>query len=530
MTEGVAWNFLTTNFQQAIEIARSLDVSYIWIDSMCIIQGSAEDWKHEASRMHQVYRNSYCNIAIVDSADKNGGAYRTREPENIIPTLYVPKGDPPMFGRKTWRVLQKDMWDTELLQSYLYVRAWVFQGALSAWTANNTLTSAERMLAPRILHFAKNQIFWDCPSLSACEALPNGLPRPMDTSAGPDRHWKGRLQLEGDEDVAGPNDQPLSTFWQTAVRKYTRCNITKRSDKLIAIRGIAKLVKDRMGVEYGEGLWEGNLEDQLAWRVAECQLVERPITEGRKIPSWSWASMDGEIIIADRLSDKGHRTVCDHNGHDLELDLKGVKRYARSSLPRRASGPIPRLQHRVQSDSVLEIKQSEARSHQKEPHNDHSGTSEVVDEDAEPTLHSHSIALQGHINSGTLEFSDLNKAWTLRLSVADLFRMDAYPDTLPGLTESSHLVNFVVLSVKKTLTPRIISNDADMGETVEFEGRGILLEPVGQGTGDRFRRVGAFDFRGADVETFNCLLTTAGWQKLPPQEFDTKLGRKIWLD
>lgn len=132
MTEGVAWNLLKTNFQQAIEIARFLEVNYIWIDSMCIIQGSAEDWKHEASRMHQVYRNSYCNIAIVDSADKNGGAYRSRVPENIIPTLYAPTGDSPMFGRQTWRILSKELWDTELLQSYLYVRAWVFQGVSSA--------------------------------------------------------------------------------------------------------------------------------------------------------------------------------------------------------------------------------------------------------------------------------------------------------------------------------------------------------------------------------------------------------------
>lgn len=133
MTEGVAWNLLTKNFQQAIKVARFLDVGYIWIDSLCIIQGSAEDWKREASRMHLVYRNSYCNIAIVDAADKNGGAFRDRLPENILPTLYSPRTDLPMFSGKTaWRVILKDMWESELLQSFLYVRAWVFQGGLSS--------------------------------------------------------------------------------------------------------------------------------------------------------------------------------------------------------------------------------------------------------------------------------------------------------------------------------------------------------------------------------------------------------------
>lgn len=129
MTEGVPWNLFTKNFQQAIEIARFLDVGYIWIDSLCIIQGSKEDWVREASRMHLVYRNSYCNIAIVGSADKNGGAFRKRTPENVLPTLYAPKGDSPLFGKKRfWRVVPNDLWDRELLQSFLYARAWVFQG------------------------------------------------------------------------------------------------------------------------------------------------------------------------------------------------------------------------------------------------------------------------------------------------------------------------------------------------------------------------------------------------------------------
>ena len=119
----------SATFREAIRATRVLGCRYIWIDSLCIIQGSAEDWKREATKMHLVYRNSYCNIAIVDAGDKNGGAFRDRVPENILPTLYLPKAELPMFGgKKAWRVVLKDMWETELLQSFLYVRAWVFQG------------------------------------------------------------------------------------------------------------------------------------------------------------------------------------------------------------------------------------------------------------------------------------------------------------------------------------------------------------------------------------------------------------------
>jgi hypothetical protein len=534
-TVGVAWNLLTPNFQQAIEIARFLDVSYMWIDSMCILQGSAEDWEHEASRMHLVYRNSYCNIAIVDSADKNGGAYRNRVPENIVPTLYAPQENSPMFGGKKWRILPKDMWESELLQSYLYVRAWVFQGMLSISTVSNTLNHIERMLAPRILHFAKNQVFWDCPSLSACEALPAGLPRPMDTAAGPDRHWRGRLQIDSSDDLAGSVDQALSAYWQTAVRKYTSCNITNRADKLIALWGIAKLVKDAMYVEYAEGLWEENLEDQLCWRVAECKLERRPITPAnRKIPSWSWASMDGEIIVADRLSDKKHWTVTDHNGRHLTLDLVGVKRYARPTGPQ-TDEPAPFLQRRVKSDSVVQTKRLKDTSQvDSESHQSASSASKEIDNDAEPALHSRSIPIQGYVNTGMLTFDKTRRTWLLHLRTGADLDIEAYPDTIPGPPETPHHSQFVIMSAKKVARPRLevfcnspesINND----DEVVIEGLGILVETV-DNTPGHFRRTGALRFRVADKEEFHLLLSTTVSEKLASKDFDTKRGRKFWLD
>lgn len=537
-TEGVPWSLFTKNFKEAVEIARTLDIGYIWIDSLCIIQMDAQDWEHEASRMHLVYRNSYCNIALADAIDQYGGAFRGREPESVLPVQYKSKKDSPMFHGKKWRIVPEDLWTRELLHSRLYTRGWVFQGMSNAPDdKSNAEFLPERMLSPRILHFAKNQIFWDCPSLSACEALPAGLPRPMDSTAAPDRHWRGRLQeSEGSQDIAGSNDQPLSTFWQTAVRNYTSCELTKRKDKLIALWGIAKLIKDVMGVEYGEGLWEDHLEDQLTWRVAECKHEERPVTEDRHIPSWSWASMDGEIIIADRLSDKEHRTICDHNGHDLELDLKGVKRYARSSLlPGRPSGPGPMLKQRVQSDSVLEVKHSTTKAHNDQSahydgtHPQTSSNAAKVDEDAEPTLHHSSIAIQGHINSGILELDQSKNSWILRLNGKETFDMDAYPDTVPDRTRLEHTTKFVVLSTKKVVKPRKEWIPAGSSGDIELEGRGILLEPVSDKAKDHFRRVGAFEFRGASAQTFDRLLVTDGWERLSSKEFDPKLGRKFWL-
>lgn len=363
----------------------------------------------------------------------------------------------------------------------------------------------------------------------------------MDTAAGPDRHWRGRLQIEETDDLTGGNDQPLSSYWQTAVRKYTSCNITNRSDKLIALWGIAKLVKDAMLVEYAEGLWEENLEDQLAWRVAECKLETRPVTPAnRTIPSWSWASMDGEIIVADRLSDQKHWTVRDHNGRPLSLDLVGVKRYARP-VPSRSEEHAPFLQQRVKSDSVIHVKTSKLNiktdgfNQQKTVTTTEEGHDKTSDNDAEPILHSKSIPIQGHVNSGILEFDETKKAWLLHSHNGTNLNMEAFPDTIPGAKSLQHHTQFVVLSAKKVVRPKsdvyyAQPEDPARNADIDIEGHGILLENAAATYNHHYRRTGAFRFRVDDESMFRALLVTAGSDRLTSKEFDAQRGRKFWLD
>ncbi|KAF2132544.1 HET-domain-containing protein [Dothidotthia symphoricarpi CBS 119687] len=545
MQEGIPWYRFTKNFQDAIEVARFLEVGYIWIDSLCIIQRSEEDWKHEASRMHLVYRNSYCNIAIADSADSTGGAFRVRNPDAVMPARYQPRENSPLFGKKAWRVVPENLWDSGLLQTFLYARGWVFQ---------------ERMLSPRILHFANNQVFWDCPSLSACETLPAGLPQPTDNAAGPDRHWRGRLQEpEGrHEPLAGANDQSLASFWKVAVLKYTSCNLTMGKDKLIAMWGIAKLIRDELGVEYGEGLWEENLEDQLAWRVEECKLTVRPSesTEWnleRKIPSWSWASMDGVILTPDRLTDQKHFTVKDHYGQRLTFDLVGVKRSFRPGV-RPIEAPPP-LQSRGMSDSGAEL-QRRNKELRRDPIDTHDNrvdirihSPEKVDRDAEPRFHSKSIRIQGHVGRGRLEWEELKKGWVVQLDDETVnVGLEAFPDTIPDLDNpTDHFPYFVVLAAKQvigaqhadfTFKPTThkhpqISDDASTaendhaGEYFEVSGHGIMLKDVGN---HHFHRTGAFRFENVSNETFVNLQRTHDWELFSSDIYHSKRGRKIWLD
>jgi hypothetical protein len=409
------------------------------------------------------------------------------------------------------------------------------------------------MLSPRILHFAKNQVFWDCPSLSACETLPAGLPSPMDNAAGPDRHWRGRLQEPEDnhEPLAGANDQSMEAFWKLAVQKYTSCNLTKGRDKLIAMWGIAKLVRDIVGIEYGKGLWEDNLEDQLAWRVDECKLTQRPSESAnddlkRDIPSWSWASMDGTIIVPDRLSDQLHFKVSDHDGQPLTFDLVGVKRFVRPALPR-SGGNAPGLPARGASDSGPELLRRNQQKQIENPERDdakefhRSSSPERISRDAEPKFHTTSIRIQGHVGRGRLGWDEARNRWIITVDSVPDGVLEIFLDLIPSTVALADMLPYlIVLAAKKVIKEPLFMLDADATTSLstitesdenseddfDIAGHGILMKDAGD---NQFQRTGAFRFRSASVKTFIALQKTYGWESIDRKLYNKERGRKFWL-
>lgn len=76
---------LPITFRDAIIISRKLGIEYLWIDALCIIQGSRDDWKREAALMSSVYGGSFVNIAASSAQDVYGGCFL--KPDNIVDGL-----------------------------------------------------------------------------------------------------------------------------------------------------------------------------------------------------------------------------------------------------------------------------------------------------------------------------------------------------------------------------------------------------------------------------------------------------------
>jgi hypothetical protein len=78
MGKEIRWKDLPRSFADAIIIARARSLNYLWIDSLCIIQDSPEDWAEQSAQMREIYRN--CDICIgANSSDGTAGCFRNRQ-------------------------------------------------------------------------------------------------------------------------------------------------------------------------------------------------------------------------------------------------------------------------------------------------------------------------------------------------------------------------------------------------------------------------------------------------------------------
>lgn len=74
---------LPQTFRDAIIITRKLNISYIWIDCLCIIQDDSRDWEVESSKMASIYEGASLTISATYSTDSSGGCFRTRPPDHL---------------------------------------------------------------------------------------------------------------------------------------------------------------------------------------------------------------------------------------------------------------------------------------------------------------------------------------------------------------------------------------------------------------------------------------------------------------
>ena len=296
-------------FTEFIELARRLGVRYVWIDAYCIVQDAVVDWQTECAKMGDIYQQALLNIAAGGAHDSNAHLMIERNVAQVEPcrisvdwrnlATNMKRADGAFCPIGSYYVFDSKYTQHQMLETPLNRRAWVMQ---------------EQQLSPRILHFGKHQLFWHCwgdlgQSL-ACETLPTGMPIMLAFMRTHQYGLQTALSLEYlDAHHVNPQAQ-----WNLLVMAYSRCEITKVSDRLVAISGLAQkfaAILECSEKDYAAGLWnDGALVISLCWHADNSSSTPSPRSyryrEEFVAPSWSWASINGHVVLLDPITARAY--------------------------------------------------------------------------------------------------------------------------------------------------------------------------------------------------------------------------------
>ena len=83
--QGISPTALPQSILDAIKVTRKLGFRFLWVDSLCILQDSAEDTLEEISAMGTIYQNSAVTIAAASAGKVGDGFLHERAPIELLP-------------------------------------------------------------------------------------------------------------------------------------------------------------------------------------------------------------------------------------------------------------------------------------------------------------------------------------------------------------------------------------------------------------------------------------------------------------
>lgn len=334
MQAGIPILELPMLYQDVVTACIQLEIRYLWIDSLCIIQDQELDWTREIAAMGAVYSNALCNIEASHATDSSGRLFFSRNQTRIRPfpvTVEWHQDGPLQFFLIDLSVqLENDMKEAPLVK-----RAWVLQ---------------EQLLARRSIIYSKTQLHWMCRTQEASEMFPKAVPNLREGSdllshslkPRPLQCLKGMIASRNPIHFdhwsygSGSNISPVEQFWfswRSIVLDYTRRTLTLEQDKLAAIAGLASELQSNIDSQYIAGMWNFrfNIGYDLCWRVSERADGRQPFRPAKyRAPTWSWASVEGVISYT-------HSSDYDITGDSQLAFVEDVKV---ETLDGTATGPV----------------------------------------------------------------------------------------------------------------------------------------------------------------------------------------------
>jgi hypothetical protein len=274
--QGISVSETPNTFRDAIRVARLLNIQYLWIDALCIIQDSEVDKAVEMATMDQVYHNAAVTIAAANVEACSQSFLARWVPRSYPDPFRLAKIKFPCADEQTGNIFVESGLGYGPNKEPLSKRGWALQ---------------ERLVSPRVLTFGRHQMWWHCQTAQHSEG--GGF---SDDFVGignsMERLGYDFFQQKG-ESQRSTGSNPVYENWRDIVDDYSNRQLTVRTDTLPALSGIATRFASVLNDTYCAGLWRNDMLRCLAWWTAPGAETRRP--SEYRAPTWSWASIDTSV-------------------------------------------------------------------------------------------------------------------------------------------------------------------------------------------------------------------------------------------
>lgn len=252
--------------------------------------------------MAQIYNHSTLTISASRASSSDEGFLKDGSDEPRFVTLVHPNNLGKYYLGKSPPESSSYLADVE--RSTLNTRGWTLQ---------------ERVLARRNIFFGRDQMHWECQTARYSQNT-QMEPHEYAESTGGVSALRSILNL-GFGAAKAENTHETLKLWYEVLGLFVKRDLTFPDDKLPALSGIVSVFNEALcggdGSSYMAGVWKQDVARGLMWMI--------PSQTKKRVPSWSWSSIDSRVWLMRRMKEP----VCDISNISFDVAPVGNDRFGR---------------------------------------------------------------------------------------------------------------------------------------------------------------------------------------------------------
>lgn len=258
---------LPQTIDDAIVACMYLNIDYLWVDRLCILQDDDPDKKsYWLNSMGDIYAQSYVTIIALDGDDAEHGLPGVNMVKRTTPWIQA--------AQDIYLLLPPPYYDQCLRDSKWSTRGWTFQ---------------EGMLATRRLVFSDTRVFYEY-----------SYPRTVQDETYGSYPRNIQDEIYGSYDKLPMGDGLTLGSYYCAMVEFTRRKLTCESDVLRAFAGV---LRTRWGPNTYYGIPLAIFSHAILWTSESKSYSTRNAASGDVFPTWSWSSTLNQITFSEVVGD-----------------------------------------------------------------------------------------------------------------------------------------------------------------------------------------------------------------------------------